>query len=126
MTSLLFDTDVLIEILRGNKKVVAEVRHLTESAHLLSCSCITVGEIFAGMKAHEEKATRKLLNGLIKIPVTEKIAELAGTLKSKTRSHALYLDDCIIAATALSNGITLVTKNIKHYPFKELSVIKVR
>lgn len=125
MTSLLFDTDVIIEILRGNANVIERIRTLTESAHHIACSCITIGEIFAGMKPHEEIATRKLLNGLVKIQVTEKIAEMAGDLKRITRSHTLWLDDCLIAATAIITNSTLVTKNSKHYPFKQLAVLKI-
>lgn len=119
---LLFDTDVLIDLLREKQKTGLEVEHLIEDAEQISCSVITVGEILSGIRKGEEEATKGLLRDLIKEDVTEKIAEYAGHLKERTKTHQLHLDDCLIAATAILTGATLVTKNIKHYPFKELKV----
>lgn len=122
---LVFDTDVLIDILKGKTTTIEQVEKLSEKAELLSCSVITVGEIFAGMKEEEEKATRKLLDGLITWEVSEEIAELGGRLKNKTKSHLLYLDDCLIAASSLNIGAVLVSKNVKHYPFKALKLHRI-
>jgi predicted nucleic acid-binding protein len=77
------------------------------------------------MRDSEEKNTILLLQDLIKEPVNESIAELAGNLRRKTKSHQLWLDDTLIAATAIQSNATLVTKNAKHYPFKNLKVIKI-
>ena len=127
MSDFLFDTDVLIDILRGNDATFEQVFNATQNGSAdLYCSCITIGEIFAGMKPHEEKPTQKLLDSLIKIPITENIAELAGNLKYKTKTHTLYLDDCFIAASAILNRCVLFTKNAKHYPFKELTIHQVK
>jgi predicted nucleic acid-binding protein len=124
--NLIFDTDVLIDLLRGKDETARQVEKLTEEADELGCSVITVGEIFSGMKGNEEKGTKELLNDLLKETVTEEVAELAGHLKGKTKSHQLALDDCLIAATALLKGATLVTKNIKHYPFENLKRVAIR
>lgn len=119
---LLFDTDVLIDLLREKQKTGLEVEKLIEEANQITCSVITVGEIYSGMRKGEEKATKGLLQDLLKEEITEEIAEYAGCLKGNTKTHQLHLDDCIIAATAILTGATLVTKNVKHYPFKELKV----
>jgi len=37
----------------------------------------------------------------------------------------LVVADVIIAATAMVYGLTLVTKNIKHYPFPELEIKEI-
>lgn len=125
MKTLLFDTDVLIDILRGNQKTIQAVYKLMEEYNHAACSCIAVGEILAGMRPNEERLTRKLLDGLEKFPVTETIAELAGTLKQRTKTHQLCFDDCLIAATAMSHDSLLLTKNIKHYPFRQLIIKKI-
>lgn len=125
MKSILFDTDVLIEILRNHRPVIRAVYAIVEESGDLSCSCVTVGEIFAGVKRGEEPLTKKLLDGLVKIPVTAEIAKLAGKLKNTTKTHTLWLDDCFIAATAMLHGSVLVTRNIKHYPFEGLTVQKI-
>lgn len=127
MKWLIFDTDILIDILRGERSAALLVSALMkEYHHPPACSCITVGEIFSGMRPKEEELTRTLLNSLAKIPVTEEIAEYAGKLKQKTKSHTLWLDDCIIAATAILNDGLLITKNVKHYPFRELSLKTIK
>lgn len=124
--NFVFDTDVLIDILRGNEKIIREVKNISQNPNAyFYCSCITIGEVFAGMKPKEEKATRTLLQSLLTIPVDYEIAEIAGKLKYRTKSHALHLDDCLIAATAILNQGILCTKNIKHYPFKKLKIRKM-
>lgn len=124
MNKLLFDTDVLIDILRGKEDVIKRIRELILQ-NLLFCSCITVAEIYAGMHKNEEIMTQKLLEPIIKLAVTEEVAKLAGGLKYRTKNQTLWLDDCLIAATAIINGAVLVTKNVKHYPFNELTIKKI-
>lgn len=125
MNIYIFDTDVLIDILRNKQDTIRKIYELTQNAPSVCCSCITVAEIFAGMKPHEETLTKRLLHGLRKFPVTEEIAELGGKLKEKTKSHILFLDDCLIAATTIFHRGTLVTKDVKYYPFRELSVEEI-
>lgn len=122
---LLFDTDVLIDILRGKQETGIEVDKLTDNADELVCSVITVAELLAGMKKSEASATEGLLKDLIKMDVTEEIARIASHLKS-IKSHKISLDDCLIAASALTINAQLVTKNGKHYPFKELNLRVIR
>lgn len=125
MSDLLFDSDVLIDILRNQQKTLIQVQALSEKYESLYCSAITVGEIFAGMLPKEEISTRQLLDSLNILPVTAEIAAIAGRLKYRSKSHTLFLDDCLIAATALTHNISLATKNVKHYPFRELKLEKV-
>ena len=121
-----FDTDVLIDILRDKEKTILQVEEWSDKADVLACSVITIAEIFTGMRKGEEKKTRELLDSLTKLPLTEELAEIGGQLKNTTKSHQLFLDDCLIAATALGHNATLFTKNTKHYPFKGLKVHAIR
>lgn len=125
MKKLLFDTDVLIDILKNNSKTIEQVKKLTEAAEEFCCSSISIGEIFAGMRPDEEGQTRQLLEGLTCFNVTAELAELAGRMKFKTKTHTLWLDDCLIAATSIINECVLVTKNAKHYPFPALGLAKI-
>lgn len=123
---LLFDTDVLIDLLRGKQKTGLQVEKLTDEAETLLCSVITVAEVFAGMKKNEIHVTEALLKDLIKVELTEETARMAANLKRETKSQQLSLDDCFIAASAIKTGAELVTKNGKHYPFKSLKVHLIR
>ncbi len=116
------DTDILIYFLRGTEAAKRFLGSIAGEA-TPCCSAITVAEIHAGMRASEKKATQALLDSLVILPVTREVAEVAGRLKQTTRQMRLELDDCLIAATALSEGATLATGNRRHYPFKSLAIL---
>lgn len=125
MSSLLLDTDILINLLRGN---VAARDFLADNLeeHELLCSVISVAEIWTGMRPHEEQPTRRLVDSLKIIDVSRAVAEKAGSFKGTTKSHSLELDDCLIAATAYCTGATLATGNGKHYPMKDIRKVVVK
>jgi predicted nucleic acid-binding protein len=125
MSSLLLDTDILINLLRGNVAARDFLADNLEENELL-CSVITVAEIWAGMCPHEEQATRRLVDSLRIVDVTRAVAEKAGSFKGTTKSHTLELDDCLIAATAFCTGATLATGNGKHYPMKDIRKLVVK
>jgi len=125
MSCLLLDTDILINLLRGREAARDFVARSLDEYDLL-CSAISVAEIWTGMKPHEEKATRQLLDSLKIIDVNRVIAEYAGTYKGSTKSHNLELDDCLIAATARAVNAVLATGNGRHYPMKDIKKIVVK
>jgi predicted nucleic acid-binding protein len=122
MRPVLVDTDVFINFLRG-KPAAKEflVAQLEEGP--IFCSVITIAEIVAGMRPHEKEKTKALLNNLEVVDVNLAIAEKAGHYKGSIKSHALELDDCLIAATAHVRKLTLATCNGRHYPMDD--VLKV-
>jgi predicted nucleic acid-binding protein len=134
---MLLDTDLLIDLLRGNTKARDFLLFLAEDAPHC-CSAVTVAEIYSGMRESEEQRTDELIASLIVLPVTVEIAVKAGEFRrayrqfdtKKVRSPgpveskkiALELDDCLIAATAVCEGLELVTGNTRHYPMPEVRV----
>lgn len=124
MKPVLVDTDVLINFLRGKQQAKEFLLAQLDSGPIL-CSVITVAEIFAGMRPHEQEKTRGLLDNLEVIPVTRAIAEKAGLYKGEIKSHALELDDCLIAATAHLHKATLATGNDRHYPMDDIKITVV-
>jgi predicted nucleic acid-binding protein len=119
MKVIVIDTDVLINCLRGQPKAKAALLTLAEEG-IPSCSAITVAEILAGMKEHERQATESLIRGLQVISVDQAVAEKAGAYKRTIKSHALELDDCLIAATAFVHKALLATGNARHYPMTDV------
>ena len=115
---LLLDTTVLIDALRGRAGLLAKLSRLVLDGHLLATSTVNMAEVYAGMRAGEERETAALFQGLHCYPVTEKIADLAGKLKHQyaTRGRTLSLIDMMVAATALENNAPLVTDNRKDFP----------
>ena len=125
MSSLLLDTDILINLLRGNVAARDFLANNLEENELL-CTVISVAEIWAGMRPHEEQATRRLMDSLRIVDVSRAVAEKAGSYKGTIKNHSLELDDCLIAATAFCTGATLATGNGKHYPMKDIHKVVVK
>ena len=125
MPTQLLDTDILIDFLRGR----AEARNLLASAEERGerpfISVVSVSEVWAGSRSAEKAATAALLSALGKIPVSEKIASIAGDyLRTYRRSHSVELADALIAATAADLTAVLITRNAKHYPMPAVKVLK--
>lgn len=125
MTKLVLDTDVLIDVLRGREATKSFLQDAADR-FVPCCSVISVAELYVGMRPEEETATRSFLDGLVIIPVTQEIAEVAGRFKKRTANRRLELADCLIAATAFVEGATLATGNIKDYPMQEITLLKAR
>jgi predicted nucleic acid-binding protein len=100
----LLDTDVLVDHLRGARRLVA-------AAAETSYSVITRAELFAG-RAIEEATIVRLLEPFRELSVDREVAERAGRLR---REHGVRIADALIAATALVHGLMLVTRNVRDF-----------
>ncbi len=105
VADFLVDTDVLVDHLRG----ATELRPRKNDR--LAYSVITRAELFAGGPDAEEEVGH-LLDGLVELPVTRVVAESAGRIR---RTRGVRLPDALIAATAIENGLSLMTRNRKDY-----------
>ena len=110
----LIDSDVMVDFTRGNSKAADYLDGLGGDCLL---SAITALELIAGARNQREVID---LDGLIsayeQIPPNEEIARRAYALMMTfARSHGLHALDALIAATAIENGFTLVSKNRKHF-----------
>jgi predicted nucleic acid-binding protein len=121
--TLLLDTSVLIDHLRGNREARRVLAAAVDDGERLAASVVVKVEVLAGMRRAEERPTRRLLGALDWIPVDDDIAERAGLLANLYLSSHPGVDpvDHIIAATAELHDAELWTRNIKHFPmFPEL------
>ncbi len=125
MKTVIIDSDILINFLRGREKARKFLRaHVKEST--LSCSVITVAEISAGMKDHERERTMELIDSLHIIDINRTIAEKAGEYKKNEKKQKLELDDCFIAASAFVHKAVLATGNGRHYPMTDIKKLIVK
>ena len=123
----LFDTDVMVWMLRGNKAAANEI----DSAAARAISAVTYMELlFGAHDAREVKTIRRTLEALDfrVLPVTESISNRAVAIMEEfALSVRLDPDDAMIFATALDLDITLCSGNEKHFrPIEGLRSIVFR
>jgi tRNA(fMet)-specific endonuclease VapC len=102
MSKVLLDTDVLIDHLRGYRRLGKDNTAI---------SVITRTELFAGGE-REEDAVDTLLEDCEEVVVDASIARRAGRIKRHT---GLKIADALIAATALEHDLPLMTRNLRHF-----------
>ncbi|MFZ3385887.1 MAG: type II toxin-antitoxin system VapC family toxin [Candidatus Hydromicrobium sp.] len=127
MAEYLLDTTTIIDHLRGDKKVSSYLEEIGIRGDIAGCCCINITEVYTGVKEKEKEKTDRFIESLYYFEVTKEIARLAGGLKQKyiKKGKTLATTDLIIAATTMAYGLTLITKNVKNYPFPELEIKEI-
>jgi predicted nucleic acid-binding protein len=113
----LFDTDVLIEHLKGNRQATNLLLEAS-SVGQAACSVLTRFELLAGMRSNERSPIRQLLDSLTNLETSMDVATRAGEwARTYRRSHeGISSINYLIAATAEIHGADLLTRNAKHFP----------
>jgi predicted nucleic acid-binding protein len=110
----LIDSDVLIDYLRGLNQ--ARIFLLQESAERkLFIAILSFVEIYSGEETRDLKRRKlidEFLNSFEIIPLDKNIAKQAGQIR---RDYNKPFADAIIAASAISYDLILITKNEKHF-----------
>ena len=90
----------------------------------LAIASVTRMEIHAGMLEDERYVTQRLLSRFVTLPLDEAVADRAGDLlrTARERGAALSVPDAIIAATALTHNLILVTFNPGDFQWSGLSL----
>lgn len=112
----LIDTDILIDAARGNPNAVAFLSEQHRDSGI-QISIISAMELIVGSRNKTElDETKRFLQPARILPIDSTISETAyDFMESFTLSHGLMIPDALIAATASENGLTLVTKNTRHF-----------
>lgn len=117
MSTVIIDTDIAIDYLRGipYAKKLMESLWNRDKAYI---SILSIYELYAGMKEAEQNDTENFINACVIEIVTHEIARKGGELYRKSRKKGITLTsiDCLIIATAIIRGHKIATKNVKHYP----------
>ena len=114
----LVDSDVLIDVSRGKEAA----RQLLFSFGDSWCvSQVNAMELIAGARDQREVvAIDGFLRGCGILPLHAGVAKTAyELLKRYSRSHGLQVFDSLVAATAIEAGLTLVSRNRKHFAMIE-------
>jgi predicted nucleic acid-binding protein len=124
---LLLDTNVLSELGRanGSAAVKAAVRAVDEED--LFVSVLTLGEIRQGIEQLPDGARRRRLAAWLAelrgtyadrlLPVDAAVSEAWGALNARLRTigRPIPAVDGLLAATALTHGLVIATRNVRHF-----------
>jgi len=127
----LLDTSLIIEYLRGIKSI--DISLLKQGSGI---SIITQAELFYG--AYKSNKPRDNLTkikqmiedlGIRVLPLNEEIVEIYARLKASLETKGRRLDkfDLLIASTAISLNLSLITTNLKHFQrIPKLKLLPIR
>jgi len=118
MTLTIVDTDILIDVGRGDSDAIDCLSRL-EKTSTLAVSVVTQMELIVGCRNKKELADlEKFLNRFQILKITDEISDRAvGLLEQSFLSHGLLIADGLIAATALVHNEAFVTKNQRDFRF---------
>ncbi len=121
MQSVLIDTDIAIDFLRGVNETKDLLFNLWQQG-MAYISILTIYELYAGMKIKEQNATDAFIDACNVEPLNSVICKKAGDLYRHYREQGITLTtvDCLIFATAKLKKHKIATRNIKHYPDKQI------
>ena len=118
MERYLLDTNVIVEMLRGNRKVIGQIdRHGRQNCFI---SEITIAELYYGaIKSENSKHLDdiEIIESLFQIvPLYPSFLDYA-KLRHHLTSTGLGIDtfDMLIGASALQGNYVLITHNKKHF-----------
>lgn len=113
---LLLDSTVLIDYLR-DRPAADRVDALIESGETLATTGINVEEIARGLRPEEEEGARRLVAGLMILPIGADEGWLAGAWRGEAarRGVTLAQADCLIAAASAVSAARLATGNPKDF-----------
>ena len=119
MARYLLDADTVSYALRGQGQVASRV--LEHPPSNICISSITLAELRFGAEAKKSQKLRRAIRSFVKdvavLPfdeaAAEKFAEVAADLAERGTPIGVF--DTLVAAQALSLGLTVVTNNTRHF-----------
>ncbi len=116
MVKVLFDTNIVIDVLKG----LPPAREVLSNYPERAVSIISWIEVMVGTPVALTDATRDFLRGFELIGLTEGVADQAVIVR---QIHRLKLPDAVIWATAKVNGLSLLTRDTKGFPRQHPDII---
>lgn len=112
MVGALFDTNILIDYLRGDRRAEHELALYDDQA----ISVVSWIEVMVGAEAAVAGATEAFLSGFAQVGLDETVARETVALR---RERRLRLPDALIWASARASGRLLVTRDAKAFPAED-------
>ncbi|CAA6803824.1 MAG: Unknown protein [uncultured Campylobacterales bacterium] len=119
---IFLDTNILIEILKGNSPIVKRVENFNETIVISSISAMEL--YYGAINKVELKKLEKFIALFKIIHIDTEISVLAKTLIIKyAKSHNLNIPDSLIASSVSKHNSKLFTLNTKDFKYIENVVL---
>jgi predicted nucleic acid-binding protein len=124
MGSVLLDTTVVIDLLRGRRGALARLLALRDAGDAPYVCAINVEETVRGLRPDERARVRTLFAGLREAPLGSTEGWIAGEWRRDFSARGVTLSqaDCLVAASAAAIGGRLATGNPRDFPMDGVSV----
>ena len=124
MASVLLDTTVVIDVLKGRPSTVARLDALARMGDVPFVCAITVEEVTSGLFPRERDAASALFEGLAIAPLGMEEGRLAGWWRREFRRRGTTLSqaNALVAAAASEIGARIATGNPKDFPMRNVVV----
>jgi|SRR5258706_4465040 predicted nucleic acid-binding protein len=126
MSSSLIDSTVLIDYLRGRTDAAAYL-DAVRATDVQSIHIVVAAEVIEGARNAKDQAALATFLSTFNLVLPNEVdsALSVDLLKAFRLSHGVGWPDCLIAATALRLGWSVVTTNLKHFsPLPSLKVVQ--
>lgn len=127
---MILDTTFLIDLMNKDEDAQHKAEVISNSGISSYISAVTIFELHSGLarsgkSSSEQNKIRAALDQQNIIAVDSTIAEKAGDIHGTliTQGKTIGSFDCVIAATALLNGETVLTRNVKD--FERIAGLKI-
>ena len=117
----LLDTNVCVRYLNDPNSVVTRRVRVTPPEDIVLCSIVKAELFYGAMKSNNPQRTlavqQQFLSQFISLPFDDHAAELYGRIRATlaTQGTPIGPNDLMIAAIALANDATLVTRNVREF-----------
>jgi predicted nucleic acid-binding protein len=108
---LLFDTNALVDIYRGQASIKAHFESILDGSLLPYVSAVTEAELWRGLQSDELERHELLLSQFISLPLDSDAARLAGTWMQKYAATGLGWMDAFISASGKIADLHVLTRD---------------
>lgn len=114
---ILADTSVLIDYFRKTDKTKSKLIALFDQGYNFSISALTHYEVYSGATSAQLPFWASVLARTQVLPFDQIVAQIAVDINNvlKQKRKQIGMADLFIAATAISNNLSLATLNRKHF-----------
>ena len=112
--------------MRGRPPVAELLKRLACQGHQIGVCVVNLAELYADLRSEERAPAQRLIEGLEFYTTNQETARAVGRYRYDyaRQGRTLAIADTIVEATAVAEGATLITANIRDFPAEDLELLE--